>query len=78
VWADAAATDAVIKLQGSVDQATWFDIASMSQTISAASGTKAFLLTKDVLLYPWVRAVLTHNTESAGTATLKYFFKGDR
>jgi len=77
VWADATATDAVVKLQESVNGA-WFDIASQTVTISAATGTKLFKLTRDILLSPMIRAVLTKNTETTGTVTISYFFKGDR
>lgn len=78
VWADAAATDAVVKLQESMDQTTWKDIASQTVTIGAATGTHVFKLTRDVLLCPYIRPVIVDNSETAGTATLKYLFKGDR
>ncbi len=78
VWTGASATDAVVKLQESVDGTTWFDISTMSKTISAASGSNLFKLTFDILLSAYVRAVLTKNSETAGTATIKYLFKGDR
>lgn len=78
VWADAAATDAVVKLQESMDRTTWIDIASQTKTIGAASGNHVFKLTEDVLKCPYIRAVIVDNTESAGTATIKYLFKGDR
>jgi hypothetical protein len=77
-WADAAATDAVVKLQESLDKTTWIDIASQTKTIGAAAGSHIYKLTSDVLLSPYIRAVIVDNTESAGTATIKYFFKGDR
>lgn len=76
VWADAAATDAVVKLQESMDGTTWKDITSQTVTIAAATGTHVFKLTRDVLLCPLIRPVIVDNTESAGTASLKYFFKG--
>ena len=77
-WADAAATDAVVKLQESMDQTTWVDIASQTKTIGAATGSHVFKLTSDVLLCPYIRAVIVDNSESAGTASLKYLFKGAR
>lgn len=78
VWASAAATDAVVKLQESMDKETWKDITSQTVTIAAATGTHVFKLTRDVLLCPWIRPVIVDNAESAGTASLKYLFKGDR
>jgi hypothetical protein len=78
VWAGASAADAVIKLQESVDGATWFDIATMTQTINAASGSKLFKLTLDILLAANIRAVLTKNSETTGTATLKFNLRGAR
>lgn len=77
-WTGAAATDAVVKLQESMDQSTWIDIASQTKTIGAASGNHVFKLTADVLKCPYIRAVVVDNTESAGTAVIKYLFKGDR
>lgn len=78
VWTGASATDAVVKLQESMDQATWFDIATQTKTVGAAAGTNLFKLTKDVMKCPYIRAVLTKNTETTGTATIKFLFKGDR
>lgn len=78
VWSGAAATDAVVKLQESMDQTTWVDIASQTKTIGAATGSHVFKLTRDVLLCPYIRPVIVDNSESAGTASLKYLFKGDR
>lgn len=78
VWKDAAAADAVVKLQESLDRTTWFDIASATKTINAATGSHLYKLTEDVLKSPYIRAVIVDNTESAGTATIKYLFKGDR
>lgn len=78
VWTGASQTDAVIKLQESMDQTTWIDISSQTKTIGAASGNNVFKLTMDVLKLPYVRAVLTKNSETTGTATIKYLFKGDR
>lgn len=74
VWSAAAATDAVVKLQESMDKTTWFDISGATQTLSAASGSKKFSLASVEL--PYVRAVLTKNTETAAVVTLKHFFKG--
>ncbi len=78
VWSGASATNAVVKLQESIDQVTWIDIASQTKTIGAASGNNVFKLTRDVLLLPYVRANLAKNSETTGTAALKYLFKGDR
>ncbi len=77
VWAGASATDAVVKLQESVDGTTWFDISSMTKTVGAASGSGLLKLTRDILLSPYIRAVLTKNSESTGTVTVRYFLKGD-
>ncbi len=79
-WTGASATDAVILLQESVDgtDGTWFDITSMTQTLNAASGTTLFKLTSNILLASYIRAKLTKNTETTGTATIKFFLKGDR
>lgn len=77
-WTGATATDAVAKLQESVDGTTWFDVATMSQTINAAAGSKLFKLTRDILLSPYLRVVLTPNSESTGTTTIKFSLKGDR
>lgn len=76
VWADAAATDAVVKLQESNDGTNWKDITSQTVTIAAAAGSHVFKLTSDVLLCALIRPVVVDNAESAGTASLKYFFKG--
>lgn len=78
VWADAAATDAVVKLQESNDGTTWVDIANQTKTIGAATGSHVFKLTRDILLCAYIRPVIVDNSESAATASLKYFFKGDR
>jgi hypothetical protein len=78
VWEGATATDAVIKLQRSLDKTTWFDIASQTKTIGAASGSFEYELTPANLSSGWIRALLTKNTETTGTATLKYLLKGDR
>ncbi len=78
VWSGAAAADAVIKLQESMDQTTWVDINTQTKTIAAASGNNVYKLTMDVLKLPYIRAVLTKNSETTGTATIKYLFKGDR
>jgi hypothetical protein len=78
VWSGASATDAVVKLQESMDQTTWVDIATQTKTLNAASGSNVFKLTMDVLKLPYIRAVLAKNSETTGTATIKYLFKGDR
>lgn len=77
-WSDAAATDAVVKLQESADGTNWHDIASQTKTIDDADGVHLFKLTADVLLSPWVRAVIDHGAETDAVATMKYFLKGDR
>ncbi len=74
VWASAAAMDAVVKLQESIDQITWIDISGQTQTLSAPTGSKKFAIA-DVNL-PYLRAVVTKNTESTATIDLKYYFKG--
>lgn len=78
VWASAAATDAVVKLQDSVDGENFFDVSGKSVTIGAATGSGAIRLTAAELVAPWLRLVVVDNSESAGTITVKYFFKGDR
>lgn len=79
-WTGAAATDAVVKAQESGTKAVndWHDISSASVTIAAASGKAIIKLTADVLQCPFVRLVIVDNTESAGTVTAGYFFKGNR
>lgn len=77
-WSGASATDATVKLQESADGTNWDDITSMSVTIAAASGHKVFKLKADDLLLPLVRAVVTNNSETTGTCTIRYFLKGDR
>jgi len=77
VWTGASATDAVVKLQESVDGITWFDVASMTVTIAAAAGSALWKLTDLVLLSPLYRVAVVDNTESTGTVTVKYFLKGD-
>ncbi len=78
VWSGAAATDATVKLQESIDGSTWFDISTMSKTIAAASGSGLFKLTRDILMSSYIRAVLTKNSETTGTVTIKFLLKGDR
>lgn len=78
VWTGATAVDAVIKLQRSLDQITWFDITSQTKTIGAATGSHEYELTPANLSSGWIRATLTKNSETTGTATLKYLLKGDR
>lgn len=78
VWADAAATDAVVKAQESVDGTNWDDISGKSVTIGAATGFELIKFTAAELLCPWIRLVIVNNSESAATATVTYFFKGDR
>lgn len=81
-WADAAATDAVVKVQQSHSKPTdgtgAFDISGASATIGAASGTALIELLQDEITCPWIRLAIVDNTESAGTVNAKYFFKGDR
>lgn len=77
-WSGASATDAVVKAQESGDKTNWQDISSASVTIGAASGTDFIKLTADVLQLPYVRLVIVHNSESSGTVTAGYFFKGKR
>jgi hypothetical protein len=47
-------------------------------TIAAASGADVIKLTAADLQLPWIRLVIVDNTESAGTVTAGYFFKGNR
>jgi hypothetical protein len=75
-WSEATATDAVVKLQGSNDGSTWVDVASKTTTIGAASGTDAWEL--DHLHYANYRAAIVDNSESTGTVTARYYFKGKR
>jgi hypothetical protein len=77
-WTGASATDATVKVQESGDGTNWKDVASASATVGAASGSAIIKLTSDVLLSPWLRAVFTKNTETTGTVTVGYFFKGNR
>ena len=78
VWSGATATDAIYKLQESVDGTTWFDVSSMSKTVGAASGTSLWKLTMDILLSPYLRVVLAKNSESTGTVTIKFYLRGAR
>lgn len=78
VWSGATATDAVVKFQESMDGTSWVDISTITKTIGAAAGSHVFKLTRDILLCPLIKVVIVDNTESTGTASLKYFFKGDR
>ena len=73
-WADASATDAVVKLQFSFDGTNFYDISGATQTIGAASGSKLFEIA--TLAYPYLRVVLTKNTETTGTATIKFIMRG--
>ena len=47
-------------------------------TIGAATGFELIKFTAAELLCPWIRLVIVNNSESAATATVTYFFKGDR
>ena len=78
VWKDAAATDAVVKLQENLGgtTGTWFDISSQTVTIGAATGSKLFKL--DSIVTPWIRVLLDANSETAAKLTLRYYLKGDR
>lgn len=78
VWSGAAATDAVVKVQDSVDGIAFYDISGKTVTIAAAAGSGAIKLTSAELLGAYIRLVITDNTESAGTITAKFIFKGDR
>lgn len=78
VWAAAGATDATVKVQESHDKTNWKDVSSKSVTIGAATGHDFIKFTAAELLSPYLRIVVTDNTENAATATIRYFFKGDR
>lgn len=74
-WVDAAATDAVVKLQaGPTDVGPWEDIASATKTIGAATGDSHIPLS-DVTA-PYIRVVATKNSETAAKLSLRYYFKG--
>jgi hypothetical protein len=77
-WSDAAATDAVVKVQESGDKTNAKDVTGKAVTIAAASGADVIKLTAADLQLPWIRLVIVDNTESAGTVTAGYFFKGNR
>jgi len=78
VWASAAATDAVVKLQETHDKAdaTGIDVSGKTVTIGAATGLAVIPLTS--ITSPYVRLAIVDNAESAGTVNVRYFFKGDR
>lgn len=76
-WADASATDAVVKLQEAVDKTVPFDVSSKSVTIAAASGTGAIRLAPSDVLGPWIRLAIVANTETTGTVTAKHFLRGE-
>ena len=78
VWSGAAATDAVVKAQESGDGTNWLDISGKSVTIAAATGKGVIKLTAAELLLPYLRLSIVDNTESAGSITVRHFFKGDR
>lgn len=77
-WADAAATDAVVKLQQSHSKTdtAGIDIASKTVTIGAATGVGLIEVTS--ITSPYLRLVIVDNSESAGTVNARYFFKGAR
>lgn len=77
-WADAAATDAVVKCQETHDKTdtAGFDIASATVTIGAPTGTGLIKLT--AIESPYIRLVIVDNSESAGTVNARYFLKGAR
>ncbi len=76
-WTGAGATDAVVKLQecGTVD-GTFIDIAGATATISAATGSKKIGGLNAEL--PYVRAVVTKNTETTAVLTVRCFYKGNK
>lgn len=76
-WIDAAATDAVVKLQaGMTDAGPWDDISGATKTIGAATGAGRIALT--AVGFPYVRAVCTKNSETLAKVTLRYYFTGAR
>ena len=77
-WSGASETDAVVKAQESGDGTNWKDISSASITIGAATGSDIYKLTADVLQAPYFRLVIVANSETSGTVTGGYFFKGKR
>lgn len=75
-WSGADATDATIKLQGSVTGVNWCDIENSSTTISAAAGDALWEL-HDIGVAR-VRAVFTANTNTTGTISIIGATKADR
>lgn len=74
VWTNAAATDAVVKLQEGIAGAT--DISGKTATIGAAEGTA--LIKLDSIVTPVIKVVLTKNTETTAKVTVRHYFKGAR
>lgn len=75
-WSGASAVTAVLKVQESVDGINFKDMSGKTVTIGAASGADLIKLNQDEMLSPFIRVVLTKNTETTGTFTARYFFKG--
>lgn len=75
-WTGASATDATFKLQYSVNGSDWEDVTSGSQTISAAAGAKIFRI--DIANVPLWRYVFTKVSETTGTYSVRYYFRGSK
>jgi hypothetical protein len=73
VWTGASHTDAVLKIQESVDGTNWEDIASMTHTLSTAAGAK--LLRLGDLDSPYLRANYAKGSNTTGTVTCFYYVK---
>lgn len=68
-----AAPEGTFKIQGSVDNSTWVDIADTSKAIVAADASYLWNL-KD-LAPPYIRIVWTR-TSGTATCLIKFFLKG--
>lgn len=61
-----------LKLQASLDQVTWIDVADSSQSIAAAG---SFLWNVSDVQYPWTRLIYT-KTSGTGTLNAQLFYRG--
>lgn len=75
-WTGATATDATFKLQYSCNGTDWEDVTSGSQTINAVAGTKIFKI--DIANVPLWRYVFVKNSETTGTYSVRYYFRGSK
>lgn len=78
VWTGATNNSAVVKLQESGDGTNWKDLAGKTATLSAASGIANIKMQNQELVAPVIRAVVTPNGETTGTATISFFLKGHK